>query len=165
MNLKQPLLLMAGAGRDSNNVSSKEELTLKNKFNTKGENLSDLDQTGDRVCQMGGSIRNREVRQSAGEIIIVFISTVYQMTAWRISLAFFSSNFHLPAWSFFSYWLSLELLLLHVASRKPQINPLWASSTHPKQTENKSSKCYLMNRARTQCRQTDLCADTGLDSK
>lgn len=63
MNLKQPLLLMAGAGRDSNNVSSKEELTLKNKFNTKGENLSDLDQTGDRVCQMGGSIRNREVRQ------------------------------------------------------------------------------------------------------
>lgn len=97
MNLKQPLLLMAGAGRDSNNVSSKEELTLKNKFNTKGENLSDLDQTGDKVCQMGGSIRNREVRQSAGEIIIVFISTVYQMTAWRISLAFFSSNFHLPA--------------------------------------------------------------------
>lgn len=89
MNLKQPLLLMAGAGRDSNNVSSKEELTLKNKFNTKGENLSHLDQTGDRVCQMGGSIRNREVRQSAGEIIIVFISTVYQMTVWKISLAFF----------------------------------------------------------------------------
>lgn len=98
---------MAGAGRDSNNVSSKEELTLKNKFNTKAENLSELDQTGDRVCQMGGSIRNREVRQSAGEITIVFISTVYQMTVWKISLAFF-----------FLFWFaSVKLLLLFTFCR------------------------------------------------
>lgn len=48
MSLKQSPLLMAGTGRDTNNVYPEEELTVNYRINIEAEHLSDQDQSRDK---------------------------------------------------------------------------------------------------------------------
>lgn len=56
---------MAGTGRDSSNVSPKEELTLKYKFNTNCENLSDPDQAQGQGLSNGRECEENEYKSEA----------------------------------------------------------------------------------------------------